>query len=333
MFGRKHVTETEQSTPGPDPTSPHATEADIMACFRLLLGRQPSPDERRAHLARAGADLRDIVKSFLVSEEFARRELLADQYQNTVEVVTEDGFDILVWPEEPTICASIKAKTYEPHTVAAFRRMLRPGMSVVDIGANVGFLTLTAAALVGPTGSVVAVEPNPMNVKLMEASRRLNGFAHVRVLPVAAGREVGLLALRTDGSNGTAVQLTGDYASPLGATMVPVVNLEAALGDHGNDRVDFIKVDVEGAEGAALAGLERIIDRDHPAIVSEFSPDAMPMLSGMTGREYLESFVRRGYKLSVLRKDGQVTDCGSDIEGVMLAFAEIGEDHIDILAQ
>ncbi len=304
-----------------------------MACFRLLLGRQPSPDERRAHLSRVGADLRAVVTTFLTSEEFDLRGLLTKQYENTVEVVTEDGFDILVWPDEPTICASIKAKAYEPHTVAAFKRILRPGMSVIDIGANVGFLTLTAAALVGPSGSVLAVEPNPMNVKLMEASRRLNGFAQIKILPVAAGREAGMLALRTDGSNGTTTQLPGNYAAPLGATMVPVVGLETVLGDRKNDRVDFIKVDVEGAEGAALAGLSSIIERDHPVIVSEFSPEVMPNLSAMSGHEYLQSFVERGYKLSVLHKDGHVTDCGGDIDAVMAVFREIGEDHIDLLAQ
>jgi FkbM family methyltransferase len=92
---------------------------------------------------------------------------------------------------------------FEPEVQAIFRRFLKPGMSVLDVGANAGPHTLHAASIVGANGYVLAVEPNPKNVRLLEASRRINGFEWVNVVQVAAGRNIGILILNATDSNGT----------------------------------------------------------------------------------------------------------------------------------
>ena len=75
------------------------------------------------------------------------------------------------------------AGAYDTYLTDLLRRFLRPGMGVLDIGANIGVFALLAAAKVGPDGYVLAVEPNPANTRLLEASRRLNGFAQLVGVP------------------------------------------------------------------------------------------------------------------------------------------------------
>ena len=92
--------------------------------------------------------------------------------------------------------------SYEPEVSATLREVLPPGATFVDIGANIGWFSLLAASLVGPTGRVIAIEPNPRNVALLRQSAKDNGFDNIDVVTVALGERRGAAALETDGSNG-----------------------------------------------------------------------------------------------------------------------------------
>jgi hypothetical protein len=74
---------------------------------------------------------------------------------------------------------------WEPNISAAFHQVLKPGDTMVDVGANVGFHSLLAAHLVGPTGRVVAIEPSPLIAEHLERHRRLNGAENLRISRVA----------------------------------------------------------------------------------------------------------------------------------------------------
>ena len=204
-------------------------------------------------------------------------------------------------------------------------------MNVVDIGANIGYFTMLAASLVGPRGHVLAVEPNPRNMRLLEASRRANRYDHVTLAQAAAGRETGILILNTSYSNGTTSAPPDDLAQLLSAESVPCLRLDSLV--DVNTTVDFIKVDVEGAEYNALLGAEGTIRRCRPFIVSEFSPAMMPGISHVSGEDYLNWLISLGYDLSVVEPDGDLTETGTDTGAVMRIYASRMTDHIDILAQ
>lgn len=307
-----------------------ATAADVLACFRLLLGRAPNPEERRGHLAQAGQALPGVVAGYLNSLEFARRDLFRPGADDAAEIAERAGYRMYASPGDALIGRHVLAGAYEPEVEAVFRRLLRPGMGVVDIGANIGVFALLSASLVGPEGHVLAIEPNPANARMLEASRRLNGFAHLVTAQVAAGRETGLLVLNTTHSNGTTSSPGQDPSSLLGAQTVPCLAVDV-LVDPAR-RVDLIKVDVEGAEYNALLGAAGVIGRDRPAIVSEFSPSLMPGISGIDGPGYLRFLCGLGYGLGVIEGNGEVTGVGTDVDAVMSAYAARGTDHIDILA-
>jgi FkbM family methyltransferase len=312
------------------PQSP-ATGEDIFFCFRLLLGRPPNHEEWGGHFAQRGTDLDALVRSYMTSFEFSRRadRLLGNQSHGRVSLAKAKGFAIYVQEADTAITEHVKRDAYEPNVTAVFLDRLRPGMHVLDIGANIGWYTMLSASLVGRAGSVTAIEPNPDSAKLLEASRRANSFDNVTVLQVAAGRQRELLVLH--GSYGDAMTLAApdDAAALTGAMTVPSFKVDDLIAP--DKRIDLVKIDVQGAEYNALLGASELIRRCHPTIVSEFSPNMMPGISGVEGREYLRFLLGFGYKISVIEGDGALEDCGTDADRVMHAYVSSGVDHIDIL--
>ncbi len=312
-----------------------ATETDIFYCFRLLLGRHPHREEWRGHAARAGQNLDAIVASFLNSAEFAGRGLLERGLAQRLEIASLPDFRIYLSPDDLDVGRHVRVGSYEPEVAAVFRRLVRPGMTVVDIGANIGYFTLLLAALVGPEGRVLAVEPNGRNLRMLEASRRLNGFDHVVPIQVAASRSTGLLELHASHSNGTTTALrTGRETAALDALLAAETVPALRLGDilPADRRVALVKVDVEGAEYNALLGCEAMIARDRPTIVSEFNPAQLPGISSISGPDYLSWLVAQGYRIAVIEPDGSTTVPGIEPGPVMAAHEARGADHIDILA-
>ena len=307
-----------------------ATEADVFHCFRLLLGRHPHREEWAGHAARAGEHLEGIVAGYLGSLEFERRGLLTPRRSQGLRIAEVQGFRIYAAPDDPDVGYHVAADRYEPDVTAVFRRLARPGMGVIDIGANIGYFSMLAAALVGPTGHVLAVEPNPHNARMLEASRRLNGYAQITVAQVAAGRATGLLALHAAQSNGTTSPPAEDLDALLAATTVPSLRLDD-LVDPGRP-IGLIKVDVEGAEYTALLGCQNLIARDLPTIISEFSPEAMPGISGISGPGYLRWLIARNYRLGCIRPDGTVSTPSQDPDAIMSEYLARERDHIDIVA-
>jgi FkbM family methyltransferase len=307
-----------------------ATHEDIFYCFRLLLGRNPNPEEWPGHSSRVGEDLENVVSSFVTSREFAARGLLNKTYRDQVELVRLPKFSLFASNDDLAVGRHVRGGTYEPGVAAIFSRYVRPGMAVVDIGANIGCLTMLLASIVGPSGLVVAVEPNPENIKLLEASRRVNGFDQILVIQAAAGRQIGLLALNVSHSNGMTGELPSDWDSIFASRPVPCVALDAILPK--DQRINLVKIDTEGAELNALIGLSRTIDRDHPVIVSEFSPGMLPGISHCTGPEYLRFLIAKGYGIGVIEQDGSENSLKDDVDGVMGAYSRSGVDHIDIIA-
>jgi FkbM family methyltransferase len=308
------------------------TPDDVYHCFRLLLGRPPSATEWPGHQAFVGREIEQVVRTYLSSREFKNRNLLAAPTDDYVLLDLAD-FQLYVPAQDVVVGAPLlHHKTYEPHVSAAIRATLRPGMTFVDIGANIGFFTMLGAHLVGPTGRVFAFEPYQLNVKLLFLSAQLNGYAHVRVFPFAASNAEGLLAFDNVGSNGHVTAPLPDLSSVLVTTLVYAAKLDAVLHDVAH--VDAIKIDVEGGEYRALQSGRELLARSRPVIFSEFSPPALAALSAVDGETYLRLLlIDQHYVIDTLAVDGSVTECGRDVGGVMRAFEESGIDHIDIVAR
>jgi FkbM family methyltransferase len=142
--------------------------------------------------------------------------------------------------------------TYERHVQQLFCERIRPGDVVFDVGANVGFFTLLASKLAGPTGHVYAFEPLPRNLYYLEQHIRLNGLTNVTVQSVAIAATTGSARFRI-GPHASMGQLT-----EAGDLKVMTTSLDE-LTNANVRRPNFIKMDIEGAESDALQGASKLL--------------------------------------------------------------------------
>jgi FkbM family methyltransferase len=138
--------------------------------------------------------------------------------------------------------------TYERPVQRLFRDQLKPGAVAFDVGANAGFFTLLASKLTGAGGRVYAFEPLPRNLDYLERHVRLNGAANVTIEPLAIAAASGEAHFRT-GVHASMGGLRDD-----GDLRVVTASLDDLIASGRVPRPDFIKMDIEGAEGEALRG-------------------------------------------------------------------------------
>ena len=142
---------------------------------------------------------------------------------------------------------------------AFFRSHLRPGMSVIEIGANVGLLTTVAAEVVGATGRVIAYEPAPDAVQALR--RACSSCAHVQIRQAAVADTPGARRFLVHPTETTSSTLyLGAAASNHRAVLAAVCSLDSELPTLP-DAVDFIKVDAQGAEAHIFEGGRRLLKR------------------------------------------------------------------------
>lgn len=151
---------------------------------------------------------------------------------------------------------------WEMWITRVFRELVRPGMTVVDIGANVGWYTLLAAQNVGPTGRVVAFEANPRLATLVRRSVDVNGFtATTAVEATAVADRCGDVTLHVLAEHHGSSTIEKDFltfADPHETLTVPATTLDAYVEAHGL-QVDLVKIDAEGAEPLIVRGARETI--------------------------------------------------------------------------
>lgn len=304
-------------------------EEDIFYCFRIILGRDPNPEEIKGHLgAGIGKPLENVVKSYLNSLEFNKRDLFLKNNQVNLFKANFNGKTIYLNNEDPNIAPAIINGSFEKDIVRFVKRNLKKNMTFLDVGANVGFYSFLASSIVGDNGKIIAIEPNLENVKLMYMTMVENSYKNIKLLPLAAGDENGFMLLNVSYSNGTTSKNINSKSMFLNSIIVPSLKLDNII----NEKIDFMKIDVEGAEFMVLNGLKHNLEIYKPIIISEFSPNSMPGISGVTGIEYLDFIRTFGYKIYIIDDEIQINTENHNNESIMNYFLSKNVDHIDICA-
>ena len=181
--------------------------------------------------------------------------------------------------------------------IALVRTLLSPGDIFVDGGANVGLFTLAAAARVGPMGRVLAFEPAPETAGMLRRNIALNSFHWVRVLEAALGETAGARSFTAFSGDAAGFSSFVPEDGGGGTTCeVRVLRLDDVIGRGELRALRLIKLDLEGAEVAALAGAARVLRESDTDLLIEVEPAHLAR-QGASDHQLLELLTSQGYRL------------------------------------
>ncbi len=195
---------------------------------------------------------------------------------------------------------------YEPDLAREILRLTTPGSVAYDLGANVGYTTFLLARGVGPTGRVIAFEPLPENVARLGEAIALNGMAdRIEVVAAAVGEASGprQFLVHASGAMGRLRSPSGPDGGSERSIEVETVSLDGYVFEQGHPAPSLVKVDLEGGEGSALRGMERVLREIRPILAVE--------IHGPQARQEVDTVLRRaGYLVEPLRPGGAATGSG-----------------------
>lgn len=204
---------------------------------------------------------------------------------------------------------------YEREVAAIFPRIITPGQIVIDLGANIGYYSVGAALLTGPSGSVHAFEPVPATFRQLEESVQINHLPNVVINNLAVSDHPGTATIYVGGICPGSSSFAPNELSA-SECEVNVTTLDDYVREQSLPSVDFIKMDIEGAEMLALLGMRDVLSRFQPSILFEFNPPCLRRL-GVQPEQVLKFLEDYGYsfysadkRLMPLRSDG-ITQYGN----------------------
>ena len=231
--------------------------------------------------------------------------------------VTRNQGNMIAYVQDDTWASSVGLlfDQFEPETIALVKSELKRDMVFVDLGAHVGVYTLLAAQIVGRGGRVFAFEPNPVVRTVLEENVLRNGYRDiVTVVPLgvaAASEHRSLYVSENDTGQSSLYRVPGTYDS---AIQVATTTLDSYFKSQVWPEVDYIKMDIEGAEKAALDGMSEL-SRRNPCLklIVEFNPRPMAALN--TGPQALfDALENRGFtRLSIIDRELQLLHIPADI--------------------
>jgi len=220
--------------------------------------------------------------------------------------------DLGNWSERQTY---FLGRFYDLSTQLFLRESLREGETCIDIGANIGMMTLLAARCVGRTGLVLAFEPNPEAAGRIRGALEANNIKHVWLFPVGLSdspAKLQLRVLRNHSGFGTFAEIPDDEKDVVTTTYdIDVVRGDDVVpADLAGPAV--VKIDVEGFEAHALRGLEKTLTRLKPAVVMELVETHLAR-AGSSGQELFDLFVSWGYRGYALRTHRKMLRYGLEL--------------------
>src|SRR2546430_665592 len=227
-----------------------------------------------------------------------------------IPIPTRLPFGVWWLKRNDNVTEPLLAGSFEAAELAFVEKFLHPGMTVLDIGTHHGLYTLLASKRVGPSGPVFSFEPAPRERRALRLHLALNLCRNVAVQVFARGSQEGEATLHVvqgsqTGCNSLRAPEVVSSTSPI---RVRVTSLDAWLKLNDIGAVDFIKLDVEGAELEVLKGAERLLDNQpRPVILAEVQ-DLRTAPWGYRAKEILVRLRDAGYDWLRLLPDGSLTN-------------------------
>lgn len=304
MLGTSRLRYALSSSATADAPSRFGAPGLVARRLALRAGRPVSVPAEQRDLLIAGV-LGDVARAGRI-DALAGSALAAGA---VVEVSTDVG-PLLMHADDEVMTPAIRAAgVWEQEEAAWLRRVVTPGATVLDVGANVGYFTLLVAQIAGPGGAVVAVEPEARNVAVLRANLWSHGLDDVVVLPIAGWSRRTLLPLALSEANRGDHQVRPDGVD-VAARLVPAAALDDLLGEYAT--VDVVKVDTQGVDHEVIAGMRRTLDRStDPQVLVEYWLEGMEE-RGIDPRSVLAGYRSLGFELALLGNEGETKSATDD---------------------
>ncbi|SRR6266571_1976963 len=221
-----------------------------------------------------------------------------------------DDDSTLVLPAGLPSARRLAAAVYEPEVTNLVRSLLRPGMTLVDVGANVGYYTVLAASLVKPTGHVFAFEPelDAYRYLLLNIDRNAAARAVASAVNKALADVDGTMRFIPSALEGGFLAKSGDNASHSAEDSrsldVETTSLDSFVAERGWPSIDLVKIDAEGSEALVLAGASRVVARNPDMkVIMEVNLRALER-AGTTSRDLTELLTKLGFRTACVIEQG-----------------------------
>jgi FkbM family methyltransferase len=214
-------------------------------------------------------------------------------------VSVEPAVCMLLDPNDLISRVILETGAWDQASWLAIQRHLGSGATFVDIGAHEGYCSLKAAQVVGPSGQVIAIEPNPEMVRALRDNIQASGASVITIEPVACSDSETTMDLFTAAESNTgssSLSKTNAFLGGSAGRVHPVAArpLDAIIRENGVRRVDVLKIDVEGAEFQVLKGAQETLALYHPVLLVELD-DRLLQSMGTSSLEIVAFLRSLGY--------------------------------------
>jgi len=214
----------------------------------------------------------------------------------SVESRYDETFDITLAPHEGASRLAYYFGVSEPELFAFYEGFLKPGMTVVDAGANIGLHTLFFAKRVGPEGRVYAFEPGQSAFVRLQSHVERNKLANVRCFHCALGAAEGVVALAENCQDNSRNFVVESSSKPIGTKNIALRPLDQVLKEESVGRVDFLKIDVEGFEPQVLGGASNYLRQQSIRVLQLELDDSSLARSGFSAGQISGMLHGVGYR-------------------------------------
>lgn len=225
--------------------------------------------------------------------------------------LSTQGIRLRLFPTDMTLEAWKNPASYRTGDKNFLEQVLKPGGIVVDVGANIGMISIRAAKLVGPTGRVIAIEPNPTIAPFCRENIRLNGLGNVTLIQTALGANDGVVSFHCDQSDDCS------RVVEKGGVEVPVARLDKIMETEHVREIDLLKVDVEGYEFLVLEGAVKSLARTRLIYIEVDASNYAHF--GRRTEEMLELLNSQGFDTFVSDENGK----WSEVEGAITGSVNV----------
>ncbi|MGY5142912.1 MAG: FkbM family methyltransferase [Candidatus Nitrosopumilus sp. bin_32a] len=209
---------------------------------------------------------------FFYNYRILKRISLDTSKENTL---TINGYKFITIPNDKGISEELLMfKTHEPLSTKLFEEFLKPGMVCMDVGSNIGYYVCLESKIIGKEGKIIAIEPSPLNFKYLQKNVELQEKSNIELYNFACGDKDGEINFSVSNRSNWSRVVSDDLvdAPPdaiIETVTIPIKKIDSFIDEKLIDKLDFVRMDVEGYEKNILQGMKQSLQKFKPLIQLE----------------------------------------------------------------